>query len=617
MQDAAVGPPPPVSLPHTRMPRMRSRLKAWLYANGFSVSDETQATHLMLNGGKVAVPRDRLAEMHAYMVADHRAGMPNFVVERRRPEPMPSRCVIDFDAETTDGTEVPDAEWQYLYACLRGVVHAAFPSHDASMVVLRAASKLKPNGKMKSGRHVVLPHLYVTSQIAKRIREAVISHVTASSQQWQLACPTLSDTPIDDVYDVSVMESNGIRMPMQHKAQACRKCNSRRQRAANAAAAEWRARSEAGLSTSAEPPALAYQHFRDCGDCHGDSYIYEGRPYAVYQCYDGDGCDETALLATLQADPEMLLRHTSVCGDDEDVAAASTVPVPGTLPELTEQVKRRDARRHTRNGAASTATSSNAATTGASPVVIERSHPAWSKVDEFIRDEFQFKLSDGSGGVDYGVLHALSRLRMTADGNVVLADSVTRACLNKARAEPHDVEHSHSRVYFTIERSTGCVRQRCHCLKTYNGVKCSRFSSDSKYLSRDVIKLLWPQDYAGSDAGDAGDCGFAWDIDVAFGGGAASSASSSSSTVDSYVRRTKRRIVQLRRIANAAQLFAAAPRLSARDRKRAYEAMMAKRKKSAASDAASEAVAVIEAAEPAALFGHGDSFEAPRRGGDV
>ena len=196
---------------------------SWSRQRRVNVRDDSY-THLRLNGGKIRITDDLLEDFYDALAADVRSGrQPNFVVEMKLPDPAPNRCIIDFDAENPEG-EIPDNEWHILYGALRRVVFNV--RNDARlrrrlrppqvfgpkrMYVLRADTKRRvKDGRqlIKTGRHIVLPDLYMTTDTALRLRELVMK--TIRDQQTFAYCPLLQQTRLEEIYDVSVIEKNGL-----------------------------------------------------------------------------------------------------------------------------------------------------------------------------------------------------------------------------------------------------------------------------------------------------------------------------------------------------------------------------------------------------------------------
>lgn len=49
----------------------------------FTAKDISEATHLLLNGGKLKVPQDKMSVLWGHMISDYNSGQHNYIVEIR------------------------------------------------------------------------------------------------------------------------------------------------------------------------------------------------------------------------------------------------------------------------------------------------------------------------------------------------------------------------------------------------------------------------------------------------------------------------------------------------------------------------------------------------------
>jgi len=469
----------------------------------------SQYTHLQMNGGKFCIPDDKLMHFWRTCALDVASGNRNFVVEMPfvasgvapsadAPE-LSMRFAMDLDIDSRRG-EVGDREWSVLYrsilATMIEVYGATLRDDEQTIVILNAGVKRRIKDGVdgvKTGRHCIFPHVHVTQRTALRLRELIILRIVET--QALSSCEILRETAPHDIVDRSIYMSgtggyvNGMRMPEMHKAHGCSVCRRMRINRYRTVLEEWR------LRGAPEPqPVDVFVRFGDCPKCGGLSYIYEGRPYSVYDVLDWKtGNTRIDLLSKYRSDLVSLYADTAVRLSDTD-AACETVVAPILTSMTCDNVSLRHASLNRRNAnIGSGGGSGGGGSSGSGQWVVLPRNELCVLLDNFIHTNFMHKSCNDTSIPLFSRPdpHGISQWRRSKDGNAYLATSISSLCLNKASAHPTEPMHNRSQVYFYITKD-GSVVQRCHSASTYGNVQCQKFRSAPKWLPSDLCDMLWP-----------------------------------------------------------------------------------------------------------------------------
>lgn len=486
----------------------------WCFMRGFHGANlkVDDCNYLRLNGGKAQVPEQSEDEFFATLATDVALGNENFFVQRRGPV-YPLFMDIDYDSKTL--AIVSDEEFHALYGvilhCMREI-YADTSAEARRMIVCSAAPKLRKKDGIdvqKTGKHVVFPDIFVDSTIATSLCRA-FSDYAASSQRLQ-KCPNLSIADLEDLFDKSVYESNGIRMLYNHKATACLPCLKKKkqktrelQRHHNKQVKEW-LDSKGTARPLVEPKPLVVPFFRDesCAACFGRGYVYEGRPYRPTEVFDGDLVPLPDELGRLQANVIYALKQCSVRPPASRAIQATPFSNSERIDKYLDEssgAKAKTIKRHKTAGVAAEASGGGGG--GGGWADISSADEAFQALDVFIYKRFRPN-APGMPRLDAEVAeetdaHAISTLRRSPDGNAFIASSISRYCVNKQAEMPKNPSHERSRVYFCVLRkspqadSNVYVSQRCHSKKVYNGGPCDKFRGPPVALPRNIVDLLWP-----------------------------------------------------------------------------------------------------------------------------
>ena len=177
--------------------------KEWCAAQGFSTS--TNLSHVLMDGGVLSVPFDRLNEFYGFYVNCVKSGEPIFVVEQKTEV---YNFFLDIDYKDTEALSLEQIE-RYVKVICEKV--NSLGGGDC----LVSISKPKPHGdQIKSGVHLNWPNFPVDQKNAVYLRKHIVNTLVKlyPTEHWE------------KIVDMSVYgnpdkgtKGSGLRMPWSHK----------------------------------------------------------------------------------------------------------------------------------------------------------------------------------------------------------------------------------------------------------------------------------------------------------------------------------------------------------------------------------------------------------------
>jgi hypothetical protein len=341
-------------------PRQQNALKAWIYFPGkgrqsFHVGKDEKpkgrgptqvqgATHFLLRGGRWNIPVEFNDEFLFHYAISMQQGHQFSLVERRTPW---FRYHIDLDFGQKEQVTLEMLR-SYVFT-IQDTLRRFFPLADniffdclvSSAEIKELIDKTSAPGHLassapliKSGFHLIWPHIWVTQQQALEIRAALLFLVT--KQFGERKPPT--QNLWQDVIDESIYIANGLRMIGATKWARC-KC---RQNAVKNQKAPKVIPSQVP-PTSSGSPNHGEAVTEICEHCQNQGYIYEGRPYWLVAAWDYQGADidrsiiqplEPLADAPIYTAPKNYYLPTTTC-----VFPATTCPILLTSAENDEQAE--------------------------------------------------------------------------------------------------------------------------------------------------------------------------------------------------------------------------------------------------------------------------------------
>lgn len=446
----------------------------WVLARNYSAynNKDRPATHYLLSGGKWAIPDEATDAFLAEYDSDVRSGNINHVVELKT-EVFPLLLDLDCDAPA----EVGDDVWTILYDMIACLLKGVYPDAERRMLVCKAPPKLRVKDGVevvKTGRHIIVPHILINEELGMRIREALVAAFYEA--KIQECCEVLRGVNPYELFDKTVVQSNGLRMLWSYKASPCDLCRKKKRDAARKEKEAWIKERDKFVSlpiehrTAMEIQGIApraefrasYVVFPDCGKCRGWGYISDPRkPYTPQYWYLGDGT------------------HADVSESRIDVLKLASVRRPGGVvtaanPEFMAETEGLEEVRRVRMRK----------TGGLQPAGTTSS---WREEDDndirtAVENELNTKFIPPGG--ETHTLKSIAQSRTNT--KLYRVTTWSRYCTNKGS------DHSSpNHVYFFI-RPTG-IQQRCWSAKAYNGTQCRQWKGAVKPLSEATRTLMFPQ----------------------------------------------------------------------------------------------------------------------------
>ena len=184
----------------------------WCKSNGFCKA--TNLSHVLMDGGVLSVPFDRLNDFYEKYVECINSGEKLFVVEQKTVDAY--NFFVDLDYKDDDAMTMEEVERVCRVICDKV---SKYGGKDA----LVSVAKPKPVGDlMKTGVHINWPDFPVNRSSAIALRQHIISTLTLvyGSKDWE------------NIVDLSVYGSSerntkgsGFRMPWSHKKGKHEACN--------------------------------------------------------------------------------------------------------------------------------------------------------------------------------------------------------------------------------------------------------------------------------------------------------------------------------------------------------------------------------------------------------
>lgn len=250
-------------------------------------------THMSLIGGlhgRLLIGTEHTAWLRTYTTELERNHHSLFLAERRTPI-----FRMHFDLDFSQPTAVTSDELVDIARSVVKVFRGFYPKVPEDddrwqTVILEAPPKrVEKNGKslVKSGCHLIWNNLYVDQAIALQMRLNVVDYFNRNGPPRSDEC-----NPYDDVFDKTVLTSNGLRMYGSDKGMICSACRRK-------------------------PPQC-----RSCETCLGVGVLIENRAYTLSTVVTPNG--ERDVERT-----ERWKRDVYTCVRNSSTRSSHTSPTPG------------------------------------------------------------------------------------------------------------------------------------------------------------------------------------------------------------------------------------------------------------------------------------------------
>ena len=261
----------------------RTHLKKWLFDNRCFVKrgENKEYTHLLLDGGKLHIPRKLYRDFYNVFSIDICQGNVNCISENRT---KIFRFLVDIDyidEQPLDKQEI-ESMCKKIQKGLEPFLRFDLSIYERKIIICTTGESKTVSDQgydlKKTGIHIIWPHVYVDAQHAKYLRSAIIQYLT------QHCALQPSYNPWESVFDYAVYSSSGLRMKGSSKKVKCPICKGKKD-------------------------IVEY-----CEFCYGDGKKVEGngRVYMPNLVLDGNGNILNDDLETLKNDNVEMLKQTSI-----------------------------------------------------------------------------------------------------------------------------------------------------------------------------------------------------------------------------------------------------------------------------------------------------------------
>lgn len=431
-----------------------SHAKQWIIDNScfWKTGDTGQYTHLLLDGGKCAIPPAKLHKFHIAYAASVFMDERNYICECRT---KIFKFFIDIDFE--DINEIMYETMRQYIMDIQTVLKEFFEHVNNTdltdddftvYVATTVTKKVTKNGKdfIKTACHPIWPNICVDQQTALIIRKALTQFFVTKYGERHL------DNTWDDVFDKCVYTSNGLRMIGSYKVSFCKKCRGNR-------------------------------NDDYCAICHNMGKIHENRRYLVTDIIDYDGVTQTGLLKEYEENMVALIEKTSIV-TNHNYMPFSLIPVypewfnikafefDNVIKSKTVSLKQYPF--------GETRTKDDELGSGELKLKkqLEPDSTLFKKIERFIKTTMPEIYKN----------IVILDINICDNDTYYVARTNSSFCMNVSR------HHNSSTIYFLINRFG--IYQKCFCRKDSTEGrqfgKCSRYASQRRPLSTEIKKLLFP-----------------------------------------------------------------------------------------------------------------------------
>lgn len=410
-------------------------------------SDTEEPTHLLMDGGMLAVPpgQTRLfCEAFARSVLD---GQVNYLCEKRAAERL--KLCVDVDFYAPQAQDI--GQLVHIVRIAAGVAFDMFSKSDRCMDVLISSSEsfeTEKNGTTctKTGLHLVWENLPVDVRAACMYREALVQRLELSG----------IDAPLggwSTAIDSAIAKHGILRMLYSHKLADCSACQNKK--------------------------ALR----ESCDACLGKGRVDIGRPYHLQAVFikTENRIEAIPEAKTVEAIVDHLLR-ASIRTEETPVGINDVLPSWFETPMFISGNKARMTKRSRRQLAASL-------DEGHSTIdgIIDKEHISdelVKKIESYIRSTSRRELIS----VEYRDVEVTQAL-YAHERNVIYAKTDSHYCLNTR------TKHRSNTIYFELKRC-GEMRQKCFCrcdttIGRRHGL-CSVFKSHPVNIPEKQLDMFFP-----------------------------------------------------------------------------------------------------------------------------
>lgn len=178
-------------------------LKKWIRDNGFNFKNKDceKVSHLLLDGGKVYIPREHEYDFIVKYAEELNKKSKLYYVETR---PNVFKFMIDVDIRDDHYWDISN-----VIELSKIIQSAVFEFYENNHVTICCTSSAKKKADLiHTGIHLIWPDIYVNKESAMTLRNGIIHKIKETSMFMLLT----KYTDINDIFDACIYSSNGYRM---------------------------------------------------------------------------------------------------------------------------------------------------------------------------------------------------------------------------------------------------------------------------------------------------------------------------------------------------------------------------------------------------------------------
>ena len=288
-----------------------SALRQWIYKNNCFIKygDKRPYTHLLLNGGKYHVPKNRTKEFLRVYAKDINNDVRHYICETKT-DTFKLLADLDFFNES----ELNDDEMLEYVKEIQSVVTRSFHENEISKLIICTtdSKEVTIDGAtyVKTGVHMIWNNIIVTRETCLMLRLAILQELEKKFGK------RLPHNTWADVLDRCVYEQNGLRMIGSRKMSKCKTCHNKPDERAN------------------------------CESCYGTGRNDEGRVYLPKYVLDHEGNLDKDYLNSLKENTTRMIEETSIVVYDDNLPE-SVFQLPEGIKISTKDLQKEKLKRRT------------------------------------------------------------------------------------------------------------------------------------------------------------------------------------------------------------------------------------------------------------------------------
>jgi len=399
--------------------------------SNFMYATEPPYTHLLMNGGKLRVPKEKYEE---FLLKYSQFCVSNslYVIELKT---YIFNFFLDLDFYQQIGLPY-NIILKYITTIQKSLFNILCHTHDnkesRTILCLTQNKEVRKNEEtyIKTGIHLYWPEVNVNIEHALIFRNIIID--TLEEQYGERG----SHNTWDDVVDKTVLERNGLRMIGSRKLSNCNHCKVQKQKV--------------------------------CTLCNGTGKQDEGRIYEPHCVIDGNGKEMKSETSKIKTSQFKKIKETTIRTFFDEI------PKPFAIPEKYKLQPKKIKKRTIKNkeGTLFDIECSN-------KDCLEKSSKAFKLCVKFIQESFPHP----------NIIDVIEIFKKGKEKQYYIVRTSSRYCMNINR------EHRSNHVYYYIDKSFAYQKCLCTCDTTAGRIhgKCMDYQSSGRRIPVDLQKLLFPQ----------------------------------------------------------------------------------------------------------------------------